>query len=68
MFSGIEMDLLLFFLNGSFRVDNNVFGGGGGGAGGGIGSAFQYSSFFNEKRDMNIYKIMIYLQPSHFAF
>ena len=41
MFPGIETDLLVFFLNGSFRLDRNDFGGGGGGAGGREGSALQ---------------------------
>ena len=35
MFPGIETDLLVFFLNGSLRLDRNKFEGGGGGAGGG---------------------------------
>ena len=41
MFPGIETDLLVSFLNGSFRLDKNDFGGGGGGAGGWEDSALQ---------------------------
>ena len=41
MFPGIETDLLVFFLNVSFRLDRNDFGGGGGGTGGWEGFALQ---------------------------